>query len=252
VVVDPVRARRALGLETGPGFSPDVEYIYQKQLEEAQVIVINKSDLLDPAALEELDRALAERFAEAVRFTISARRGMGLAPWLDHLRRHSLPAAEAMELDYDRYARGEASLGWLNCTLRADAPRPFDPDRLLLELARCLHRALANGHHQVAHLKMTFAPDDAPEVAVVNLVRNDVEPELARRIARPASAGRLVLNLRAEAAPEPIRGLVERTLEDARGNGEGDEYRLRVERLVCFQPARPQPTHRLVRLETGR
>ena len=52
VLVDPVRARRVLGLEEGGKFSSKVLYIYRKQLEEADIIVINKIDLLDRAPTE--------------------------------------------------------------------------------------------------------------------------------------------------------------------------------------------------------
>ena len=51
VLVDPKRAARILGLEPGHTFSPKVQYVYEKQLEEADLIVINKSDTLeDPRA----------------------------------------------------------------------------------------------------------------------------------------------------------------------------------------------------------
>src|SRR5437868_4926318 len=45
VLVDPVRALRVFGLESGGSFSAKVIYIYNKQLEEADLIVISKSDL---------------------------------------------------------------------------------------------------------------------------------------------------------------------------------------------------------------
>src|SRR5688572_23475941 len=48
VLVDPIRALRILGVESGKGFSDKVLYVYGKQLEEAEIIVINKSELLDP------------------------------------------------------------------------------------------------------------------------------------------------------------------------------------------------------------
>src|SRR6185436_8142602 len=54
VLVDPKRAARILGLEPGPGFSSKVLYVYEKQLEEADIIVINKSDLLDSRQRERL------------------------------------------------------------------------------------------------------------------------------------------------------------------------------------------------------
>jgi G3E family GTPase len=46
VLVDPIRAARVLGLEKGGSFSEKVLYIYLKQLEEADLVIISKSDLL--------------------------------------------------------------------------------------------------------------------------------------------------------------------------------------------------------------
>src|SRR6185436_8650798 len=65
VLVDPRRAARILGLETGRTFSPKVQYVYEKQLEEADIIVINKSDLLDAERRDRLERALKQRFPAA-------------------------------------------------------------------------------------------------------------------------------------------------------------------------------------------
>src|ERR1700754_3443164 len=58
VLVDPTRAARVLGLESGRSFSPKVRYVYEKQLEEADLIVINKSDLLNVDQREALKAAL--------------------------------------------------------------------------------------------------------------------------------------------------------------------------------------------------
>src|SRR5882672_10092793 len=57
VLVDPVRAARVLGIESGGNFSEKVVYIYKKQLEEADIIVINKLDLLGPERVEQLHAA---------------------------------------------------------------------------------------------------------------------------------------------------------------------------------------------------
>src|ERR1700720_1008414 len=65
VLVDPLRAARVLGLESGRSFSPKVLYVYEKQLEEADLLVINKSDLLDAGQREALERALSSRFPQA-------------------------------------------------------------------------------------------------------------------------------------------------------------------------------------------
>src|SRR5215510_8497846 len=65
VIVDPIRALRVLGLEHGRKFSDKVLYIYRKQLEEADLIVINKCDLLDGTRSARLRQALAESYPGA-------------------------------------------------------------------------------------------------------------------------------------------------------------------------------------------
>ncbi|MCZ7639933.1 MAG: CobW-like GTP-binding protein [Verrucomicrobia bacterium] len=47
VLVDPVRAERIFGLSQGGAFSSKVRYIYLKQVEEADLVVISKCDLIE-------------------------------------------------------------------------------------------------------------------------------------------------------------------------------------------------------------
>src|SRR5947208_10028946 len=58
VLVDPLRALRVFGLEPGGSFSEKVLYIYRKQVEEADLVIISKCDLLDTARLQLLRQAI--------------------------------------------------------------------------------------------------------------------------------------------------------------------------------------------------
>src|SRR5438477_6928699 len=75
VLADPIRALRIFGLEEGGKFSEKVLYIYRKQLEEADFIVINKCDLLDASKRQLLRGELATQFPRAEIFEVSARSG---------------------------------------------------------------------------------------------------------------------------------------------------------------------------------
>jgi Ni2+-binding GTPase involved in maturation of urease and hydrogenase len=237
VLVDPVRAARILGLAAGPRFSEQVVYIYRKQLEEADLIVINKADAVEPAALARLDAALAAAFPRARRFAVSARTGAGLEGWFAHLLDARQGAGTAMAVDYDAYAAGEALLGWFNATVAVDAPDGTDGNGLVHDLMQRVAAGLDGA--EIAHLKMTLSPDDGSgEIATANLTRSDQRPELASRLSDGIAGAQLVINLRAEAAPERLAAAVEGALAAIPG------VRLAIEHQECFRPGRPVPTHR--------
>lgn len=243
VLVDPIRAARVLGLETGKSFSEKVIYIYGKQLEEAEIIVINKADLLKPEELETLRTALTTRFPKAHIQVISARSGAGIEEWISLILDGVPKTTGAMDVDYEEYADGEALLGWLNATLEIESASPFDGNELLLALAGQIQSRLKKDSAEVAHLKMTLAPlDEGNDLAVANLVRGDGAAELSHRLQEPLEAGRLILNLRAEADPELLRSTVLAAVGVVTATAGVTHH---VEHLEHFRPGKPTPTHRL-------
>jgi G3E family GTPase len=244
VLVDPIRAMRVLGLAAGGKFSEKVSYIYRKQLEEADIIVINKCDLLESAPRRDLRQALALAFPQAELFEVSARRGEGLEAWFARVTTAQQSTREAMVIDYDVYAEGEALLGWLNATVQLSAAGPFDGNAVLKTLAAEVQTQLSRLGAEVAHLKMTLDPEEGlGDLAVINLVRNDYVAELSQELQDPLQAGQLILNIRAEMAPEALSESVKSAL--AACAAVHPTVRLMLDHLEAFQPGRPQPTHRI-------
>ena len=158
VVVDPLRAERVLGLAAA-SLSEHVAYIYKKQLEEAEIVVINKCDLLDAQRLAQLREALAAVAPRAVIHECAAREGTGLEPWFERLLADTSQAAAIAEIDYDEYAHGESLLGWLNAEVRlgaADAEE-YDGTALLLEIMTHIRAVLDRDGHEIAHMKGTLS-----------------------------------------------------------------------------------------------
>lgn len=241
VLVDPIRALRILGLEPGKSFSPKVTYIYRKQLEEADLILINKTDLISPERLETLRSALAAEFPEARVLPISARNGTGVPEWIEQIRSGGARTTGAMDVDYDTYAEGEALLGWLNCTVQLSARRFVDGNRLLLDLAGDIRSRLEAAGAEIAHLKLTLTPSEGSDIGVVNTVRNDRAPEASHSLVEEIEGGELIINLRAEADPEVLREVVTAALATL---GQAN-IQARIDHLERFRPGRPVPTHRL-------
>jgi hypothetical protein len=250
VLLDPVRALRVFGLDSGGSFSEKVLYIYHKQLEEADLIVISKADLLDAARLERLRQAIRERYPAAEVMSVSARHGWELEPWFERITRGEQCPRAIMQVDYDIYAEGEALLGWLNATARVSADPAFDAEAFLQRLAREIERGLSGVSAPIAHLKMTLSPDDGlGSIAVVNLVRNDFVPELSMRVEGPVRSGELIINVRAEASPDLLATAVGSGLRAMEDEFEG--FRAELEHVEQFRPGRPTPTYREGPLPSG-
>ncbi|HXG47092.1 MAG TPA: GTP-binding protein [Methylomirabilota bacterium] len=244
VLVDPIRALRVFGLAEGGRFSDKVIYIYRKQLEEADVIVINKADLLTSAQAESLRRALASAHPGAELLLASARHGTGLDEWFQRITSTEQTAERAMSVDYDLYADGEALLGWLNATVELSAATPVDGNDLLTALAGAVQQRLAHRGAEIAHFKMTLDPRNGfGDLGVINLVRNDFVPELSQKLADPLERGQIVVNLRAEAAPEVLRAALDEGLAACAAGTPG--LTLDLQHVEQFRPGRPQPTHRM-------
>lgn len=244
VLVDPIRVQRVLGLLPGKTFSPKVNYIYERQLEEADLIVVNKVDLLPVEQQQQLRAVLQQRYPKAQVLLISARSGEGFNAWLEAIEAGTAAAGDAMDVDYDLYADGEALLGWINMTIDLEGT-DFDGNQFLLDFLNDLTRRLqtSDGDSKIciAHLKATLTPDQGNDIAVANLVREDASVEQAYRLVEPLSRGVLLLNLRAEEAPERMQAIAHASLQAV-----ADAHKLgaSVQHQEAFRPSRPTPTHR--------
>jgi len=248
VMLDPLRAGRVLGLGKGRSFSPKVVYVYEKQLEEAERIVVNKIDTLEAAELDELLACLAERYPRAQVLTCSATAGTGLDTWFDGILEGEQPELPPMALDYGIYAEGEALLGWLNLTAAVRHDQGFDANGLLLAIAERLQTELNARELELAHLKMTLdSPEAGGQLAALSLTRGDEARDLRESLLDELERGQLILNLRAEADPGLLRELTLEVLQRCSESQAG--LSIEVQHEEHFRPAPPTPTHRVLASE---
>lgn len=239
VLLDPERARQII-LEKGfGGFSSKVAYIFQKQLEEADIICLNKVDLLGPPARRRILQALAEEFPQATVIATSGSTGEGFDAWKALLAEEAPPGARVVDVDYDRYADGEAELGWLNLVMSVKAASPFDPDALVKGMVDRMSELIALEGAEAAHVKVLF--ESGPRSAMANYVGGSSPARLSLSGNVPTSEGRLTVNARVHMDPEALRALTwDAALDVLRDRG----ARETLEASSHFRPGRPLPTHR--------
>lgn len=255
VLADPYRLKQTLGegdqplaRQTANRLPENVAYIYQKQLEEADVIALNKADLLGAGELEALKAAVAGRFPEVTVLGLSALKGDGLDRWLDLVMQEGPAGRRVTDVDYNRYADGEAMLGWLNAAVlleaadqkgKGDQPlAPVDWSRFCRALLGRVREGCRERAAEIAHLKVLLEAEG--EHLAGNLTSTANEPVLRGSIDGKRRRARLLVNARVRIGPGELREVVEESLRSSAG----EQVRAEVTDMRSFCPARPEPTFR--------
>jgi len=240
VIVKPSHGLRILRNQANSGFSPKAAYIFEKQIEEADFIAINRVDELKADAIAELTQLLTDKFPGRPILRMSAKTGAGFDAFVDFLEQQGEFGRRVMEVDYDIYAEGEAELGWLNSNITVTAPAKFPLDDLLVEIIRRLQARLAVLNAETAHLKTIGLWEGFYGVA--NLVSSFTEPELSLPSNCTVQEAQLVVNARVALDPEVLEAEVRAAVTAAASQlGATAE----IHSVQSFRPGRPVPTHRL-------
>ncbi len=243
VLLKPGHGLKILRDESGQGFSPKAAYIFLKQLEEADVIVINKVDKLDAERREELGSLIKSRFPGRTVIEHSSQNGEGFDSLVEALAGERRPTVEYMDVDYDIYAEGEAELGWLNASykLTANGDGMLAINAVAKQFVAICRDLMKQADVEPAHLK-TLAEAADGTAALANLVGSDVDVELSVSNESQANEVELTVNARVATGPGNLSTIVDQAVGKL------------SQELACtsvevskqsFRPGRPTPTHRM-------
>ena len=240
VLLKPEHGKKILGSEKRRGFSPKAEYIFLKQLEEADAIVINKMDKLTEQEQTDLMQQVNERFPAIATIHASVREGTNweqVTPLFDQPPRQR---NEMMPVDYEIYADGEAEMGWFNCKIDAGSEQKFSLDDLALQLVESIGTKITELGCEVAHLKVIGQTIN--DAAVANLVNSGGVAELSLASEIKTLQAELLVNARVAASPEQLEATVSKAAQTI---GEQLGLSLQLSNVQSFRPGKPTPTHRV-------
>ncbi|QVL34911.1 cobalamin biosynthesis protein P47K [Telmatocola sphagniphila] len=222
------------------GFSPKAAYIFRKQLEEADALVINRMDEIQPARLAELEKLLNTEFPGVPVLAISAKTGQGFDALPELLDQQGAFGKKILDIDYDIYAEGEAEMGWLNSSVHLVAERPTEMDPLLMEVIVQLQDRIRTLGGEVAHLKV-IGMEEGGAFGVANLVSSAGQPEFSLPSNSLFQVADLIINARVAIDPEALQKEVEKVVaQSALSRNLQTEFR----QIQSLRPGRPVPIHR--------
>ncbi len=238
-LVDPNRLKASFSSGSSLLFSEVVHYIFEKQIEEADIIVINKIDQYTSTAMETMITMLTNRYPDALIQPISAARGDRMEQLIQVWMTSNISGNHLIDLDYGTYAAGEAALAWLNLRGEAISFSAFPIKQWLAVFMNELEVHFILEKMAVAHLKVMVEHDDGFTKASIDATGSD--PVFLVEGKQEALAIRLVLNLRVETSPERLDEAVRTTLSTINSEWKLDFHLTHYE---CFRPAPPEPTYR--------
>lgn len=218
----------------------DAAYIYRKQLEESDIILITKTDRYPSEQIDRLKQRTAEAFPFATLLTASALSGEGLEEWFSETFHRSDSGKRLATVDYDTYANGEAVLGWLNGTVRLNGLK-VDWNRLIGDYLRNLSEHFDCNNYSVGHVKIIA--EHEKQYIVGNLTGKANTLTLMGEVA-PCDAVQLTINARVETSPETLDKIVNDTLNHSIKN----RCNAKTVAWNYLMPGRPNPTHRFTEI----
>jgi len=252
VMLDPDRVRAYLSDDEG-ALPNEVQYIFRMQVEEADLILLNKTDTLTDDETAYLVSELEARVGQRPVIPVSANQGTGLETWLSavfdklasddqfdatHQETVKARGGALKDIDYDTYAEGEAKLGWVNTTV--DINGWFEVSAFRTELMNRLQQSFSVAGIEVAHLKFSIASDG--KLCHANLTATDNDPGYSGPDLGQVTDAELVFNVRAVGDPEEIRTIAETAIDETATAVSVD---VETNRTQAFRPEYPEPVHRM-------
>ena len=216
-------------------FADDVIYIFDKQIEEAGLVIINKTDLLPGDRLAELVALFQRTFPQKAFVLQNTLAPHGTSAWLQNITSESTPLPKiSLELDYQRYGAGEAELAWLDEEWIIPVPQENGRDAIIGILNR-ISTTLKAHHTPIGHLK--FMVDTGAIQTKISLTTLE-DPAWLREIpAFQTTQVRLLVNGRVQMEANQFKELVDSAFQSF-----GNQQEIRLS--SAFHPAPPSPLYR--------
>lgn len=223
-------------------FSDNVVYIFDQQIEEADLLIVNKIDLLPPRAQQEVLQRSNDRYPAKKIIGQNSLTPEGVIPWLEALESGEglQQSSASLSIDYRRYGAGEAQLAWLDETLTFSVPANH-ARMVLIEAIDSLLDSLKTHHAAIGHMKFLVFSNSNPaaKISVTAPPMSDWAAQLPQLEGDPIH---LVVNARVEIEAQTLKQLINACFENALQRHKGH---LCIEYTDAFHPKFPQPTYRM-------
>lgn len=214
VIIDPERLRMLLPEKADIHLPEELVYLMQLQLEEADLVVLNKIDLLNQEEIDYDVAFLKQACPDVPVMTISALDGTGIPELADFLVSHETQLKNFSVRDDERFQEAEKTLTWYNRRMffkQLDG-RKIDCNAVIDDLIEGVRMGLIERKRNVPHLK-TFATAGAGDFNKCSLLGVDYDIEHTQPFLRAHKKMSMIINARAVCESRPLARIVDDALD---------------------------------------
>ncbi len=242
IVVDPLRLLSEV-ISIDRHLTRDSEYLMLKQIEEADLIIVNRMDILTKADIQRLDSFFRIKYSMKQVIYISARRNYGINVWMEEVERISMHyknfARSSLKLNYDVYARAEAELTWLSLSTSVTMQKRISGNYFVMAIAESIKKSLKTESCEIAHMKVYMETSfSICKLSCVSLYRDNI---MDWKLKTQIDSGKLIINIRVDMGVEKLKEIVNSTIDGVLVDFHGTQEEKIVE---CFAPEYPKPSFR--------
>jgi len=222
-------------------FYDNVNYIYETQLEEADIIVVNKIDLLNEEQLASAKKLITAEYGDKVIHYQNSLSRESIIEWLQFVNdnfynssRRSTP-----EINYDIYGAGEAELAWLDEEIGIVAD---DKNAVAAgyNLINKIYTKIVQHEYSIGHLK--FLMNDGEKQWKISFNSIDLHQEID--VSNHPETDRIIILINARVQAPPV--LLQKIIAEAVIETEFSmSCKIIENNLSSFNPGYPNPTHRI-------
>ncbi len=222
-------------------FSDGVVYIFDKQIEETRLLVVNKIDLISAERRADLLEQVHKAYPDKVTLAQNSLGKEGVKEWLGMLESGRLALPEkSLQIDYERYGNGEAKLAWLDEELEIRAAEG-SLRNVAIKFIHTLSGKIRKKGLAVGHLKflMRGAQAELAKVSFPTLASTEWEENLP-----DLSGDRLYLlvNARVECPSDLLEQIVQDCIDEVCWQAGVVCSRIQMQ---AFHPGFPKPVYRM-------
>ncbi len=235
-----IRLLHMLYIEKKTLFNDEVKYIYQKQLEEAEIIVVSKMDLATKEMIDSIQHFLQTEYGGKKIIYINGTDATSTARWLNIITRHAPVDLPSLDIDYDVYGAGEAMLAWLDEEFEIHNNNGNAIEDAV-SLANSIFQRLKNNKFPIGHLKLLINQQ-------LKISYTDIQTPSIPSALPAGTKAEIVLNARVQTDPETLKKIVSDAMNDLQKK---KDCTIKVTNSNAFIPGYPKPTHRITNTITA-